>query len=80
MIRVVLTGYPEIDTLLDAINRGHVYHFLSKPWDARELRQVVRRGLERFQAGRERARLLNDLRAACARAEREASARLACWR
>ena len=72
VIRVVLTGYPEIDTLLDAINRGHVYHFLSKPWDARELRQVVRRGLERFQAERERARLLDDLRAACARAEREA--------
>jgi signal transduction histidine kinase len=72
VIRVVLTGYPDVDTLLDAINRGHVYHFLGKPWDARELRQVVRRGLERFAAAAERARLLDELRAACARAQREA--------
>jgi len=72
VIRVVLTGYPDVDTLLDAINRGHVYHFLGKPWDARELRQVVRRGLERFQAAAERLRLLDDLRTSCARAEREA--------
>ena len=73
VIRVVLTGYPEVDTLLDAINRGHVYHFLGKPWEARELRQVVRHGLERFQAVAERARLLDDLQIACARAEREAA-------
>jgi signal transduction histidine kinase len=71
VIRVVLTGYTDVDTLLDAINRGHVYHFLSKPWEARELRQVVCRGLERFAAAAERARLVEALRAACARAERE---------
>jgi signal transduction histidine kinase len=72
VIRIVLTGYTDVDTLIEAINRGHVYHFLSKPWEARELRQVVRRGLERFAALAERARLLDELRAACVRAQREA--------
>jgi len=72
VIRIVLTGYTDVDTLVEAINRGHVYHFLGKPWEARELRQVVRRGLERFEAAAERARLLDELRAACARAQREA--------
>jgi signal transduction histidine kinase len=72
VIRIVLTGYTDVDTLLEAINRGHVYHFLVKPWEARELRQVVRRGLERFAAAAERVRLLEELRAACARAQREA--------
>lgn len=72
VIRIVLTGYPDVDTLLEAINRGHVYHFLGKPWEARELRQVVRRGLERFEAAAERVRLLEDLRVACARAQHEA--------
>jgi signal transduction histidine kinase len=72
VVRVVLTGYTDVDTVLDAINRNHVYHFLGKPWQPRELRQVVRRGLERFSAERERARLLDELRAACARAQREA--------
>jgi len=72
VIRVVLTGHPDVDTLLDAINRGHVYHFLGKPWEVRELRQVVRHGLERFAAAAERVRLLDEVRAACTRAQREA--------
>ena len=72
MIRVVLTGYADIDTLIDAINSGHVYHVLCKPWDARELRLVVRRGLERFAAERERGRLRRELEIACASARREA--------
>jgi signal transduction histidine kinase len=72
VIRIVLTGYTDVDTLLEAINRGHVYHFLDKPWDPRELRQVVRRGLDCFAAAAERVRLADELRAACARAQREA--------
>src|SRR5512143_974865 len=38
VIRIVLTGYTDVDTLVEAINTGHVYHFLSKPWQAPELR------------------------------------------
>jgi signal transduction histidine kinase len=75
VIRIVLTGYAEVEVLLDAINRGHVYHFLSKPWQAHELRQVVRRGLDSWEAAAERLRLLADLEAACARAQREAEQR-----
>ncbi len=75
MIRIVLTGYPEVEVLVDAINRGHVYHFLTKPWQPHELRQVVRRGLERWEAAAERLRLLDEIRAACGRAEREAEQR-----
>ncbi|MFN8642006.1 MAG: response regulator [Candidatus Binatia bacterium] len=75
VIRVVLTGYPDVEVLLDAINRGHVYHFLGKPWQPHELRQVVRRGLDCWEAAAERARLLGELEAACARARREADQR-----
>ena len=73
VIRIVLTGYTDVDTVLEAINRGHVYHFLGKPWELRELRQVVCRGLERFAAEAERVRLADQLRIACGRAEREAA-------
>lgn len=72
LIRVVLTGYAAVDVLLEAINRGHVYHVLGKPWATPELRLVVRRGLERYEALRERERLIAELRVACARAERAA--------
>src|SRR5215475_12037784 len=44
VIRIVLTGYTDVDTVLEAINRGQVYHVLGKPWELRELRQVVCRG------------------------------------
>ncbi len=73
VIRIVLTGFAETEVLLDAINRGHVYHVLCKPWEAQALRQLVRRGLERWEAAAERARLLAAVQAACARAEREAA-------
>lgn len=72
LVRVVLTGYTDVETLVDAINGGHVYHFLSKPWEARELRQVVRRGLERYCAEMERIRLVEELEVAWGRARREA--------
>lgn len=75
VIRIVLTGYAEVEVLVDAINRGHVYHFLGKPWQAHELRQVVRRGLDCWEAAAERLRLLDALEAACARARREAEQR-----
>ncbi len=72
VIRVLLTGYTEVDTLVDAINAGHVYYYLSKPWEPRELRLVVRRGLESYAAAAERRRLIEELRRACDRLRREA--------
>jgi signal transduction histidine kinase len=75
VIRVVLTGYPDVEVLVDAINRRHVYHFLTKPWQPHALRQVVRRRLDTREAAAERMRLLDEIRAACARAEREAEQR-----
>jgi signal transduction histidine kinase len=72
LVRVVLTAYTDVETLVGAINGGQVYHFLSKPWETRELRQVVRRGLERYCAEMERIRLTEELEVAWGRARREA--------
>lgn len=72
LVRIVLTGYTDVETLVAAINGGQVYHFLSKPWETRELRQVVRRGLERHCAEMERIRLMEELEVAWGRARREA--------
>jgi signal transduction histidine kinase len=72
LVRVVLTGYTDVETLVGAINGAQVYHFLSKPWETRELRQVVRRGLERYCAEMERIRLMEEVQVAWGRARREA--------
>jgi signal transduction histidine kinase len=71
-IRVLLTGYTDIDTLVEAINTGRVYYYLTKPWEPHELRLVVRRSLERYDAEAERRRLIRELEQAWQRARREA--------
>jgi diguanylate cyclase len=41
-VRMVLSGYTDLATVTDAINRGAIYRFLTKPWDDDELRRQVR--------------------------------------
>jgi response regulator RpfG family c-di-GMP phosphodiesterase len=36
-IRLLLTGYADINAVIDAVNKGKIYHYLSKPWDETEL-------------------------------------------
>jgi DNA-binding NtrC family response regulator len=60
-MRIVLTAYTDVDSLMDAVNTGRIYHFVPKPWDPSELAVVVRRAAERHQIARENARLRNEL-------------------
>ncbi len=48
-VRIIITGYTDEKLLMDAINVGHVYSFISKPWDVEELRDVVNRGIEVYE-------------------------------
>jgi diguanylate cyclase (GGDEF)-like protein/PAS domain S-box-containing protein len=41
-IRIILSGYTEVGTVLESINRGAIYRFYTKPWDDNELRDNVR--------------------------------------
>ena len=58
---MVLTAYTDVDSLMEAINTGRIYHFVSKPWDPLELTLVVRRAAERYELARENARLRDEL-------------------
>ena len=40
--RVLVTGYADTDAVVDAINKGQVYRFVSKPWNEEELRGVIK--------------------------------------
>ena len=46
VMRVVLSGYADIETITAAINEGQIYRFVSKPWNDEELKVTVRRCLE----------------------------------
>lgn len=52
MIRILLTGYTDVDALVEAINCGQVYRYVTKPWNNEDLRVTVRRALEHFETNR----------------------------
>jgi diguanylate cyclase (GGDEF)-like protein len=52
-VRLILTGYTDVKDIMDAINRGHVYYFVTKPWDAEELKITLRRALEHYDTVQE---------------------------
>jgi response regulator RpfG family c-di-GMP phosphodiesterase len=40
-IRILLTGFSDIEAIKDAINRGQIYHYLQKPWNDDNLRETI---------------------------------------
>jgi FixJ family two-component response regulator len=59
--RIILTGFADMDAIIRAINTGHVYAYITKPWEHEELKQVVRRAVERHRLTVENERLMADL-------------------
>jgi response regulator RpfG family c-di-GMP phosphodiesterase len=60
-IRIVFTGYADIKAVIDAINQGQVYRYLTKPWDPDELVTVLHQACDQYDRLAERRRLLFDL-------------------
>src|SRR5437764_3667107 len=49
MVKILLTGYTDIGALIESINSGLVYRYLTKPWNNDELRVTVARALEHYE-------------------------------
>ncbi|MDM9379526.1 response regulator [Chlorogloeopsis sp. ULAP01] len=47
-VRIILTGFTDIEDLVEAINAGQVYKYITKPWDPGELKAVVQRAAETY--------------------------------
>jgi len=60
-IRILLTGYSDINAVIDAINKGQVYRYLSKPWDENDIRLVINNAYELFTLKAENKQLLKTL-------------------
>jgi len=52
-IRILLTGYTDLDSVIMAVNKGQIFRYLTKPWDPVDLTNTVDRAVERFSIGRE---------------------------
>ena len=54
-VRIVLSGYTDLEVVTDAVNRGAVFKFLTKPWDDAQLREQVRDAFRRYRPERRAA-------------------------
>jgi two-component system, NtrC family, response regulator AtoC len=61
-VGLIVTAFTDVDVLIEAVNMGHVYRYVTKPWDSREMRSVLRQAIERFHLVRENKRLVEQLR------------------
>jgi response regulator RpfG family c-di-GMP phosphodiesterase len=57
-IRILLTGYSDMTAVVDAVNRGQIHRYMTKPWNDEELLLVVRQSLEHYDLVTENFRLL----------------------
>ncbi len=56
-LRILLTGYADINAVADAINRGGAYRYITKPWKDDELLQVIHEAAKRYSLTQENKRL-----------------------
>jgi signal transduction histidine kinase len=61
-IRLLFTGYADIRAVIEAINQGNVYRYITKPWDPDELQTVIRDACQHYDLIVERKMLLNELK------------------
>lgn len=63
-VRMLFTGYADIQAVINAVNEGHIFRYILKPWDTSELEGVIRQAAERYDLMAERNALIEELRAA----------------
>ena len=61
-VRILLTGYADLQSTIDAINKGRIFSYCNKPWNDEELKLLVRNALEQKRLREERDRLSTVIR------------------
>jgi CheY-like chemotaxis protein len=62
-MRIILTGFTDVEDLVEAINSGQVYKYITKPWDPNELKLVVQRAAETYELLKQRTEELRRAQA-----------------
>ncbi len=61
-VRMLFTGFADLDSIINAINQGHIFKFLKKPWQPDELEQAVREAAAEYDRLVETAEAMSHLR------------------
>jgi two-component system response regulator HupR/HoxA len=71
IMRIILTGYTDTIALVQAINKGHIYQYITKPWERHELKIIIKRALETYELIMQNKQLVRDLQIANERLQNE---------
>ena len=52
-MRILLTGYADMNAVIDAVNKGKIFHYLSKPWNVEEIESTVERAFKQYKDNQE---------------------------
>src|SRR5678816_1904787 len=61
-IRIILTGFSDIESIIEAINTGMVYRYIRKPWDKDELKITIDNAIETIMLRRNNKHLIEELK------------------
>ena len=64
LVRIILTGYTDVEDLIAAINTGKVHKYITKPWEPETLLLSLQDALEKMELVRENERLARELQSA----------------
>ena len=60
-MRILLTGYTDIQALIDAVNKGQIYRYMTKPWNEEEMKMFIRQAYEIYSLRKENKVLTKSL-------------------
>ena len=60
-IRILLTGYADMNAVVDAINKGKIFHYLTKPWNEEEVDMTIQRAYAVWSERQEEKELNHNL-------------------
>jgi hypothetical protein len=60
LVRILSTAYADIEAAIDAVNKGGVYRYITKPWDVADLEVTLKRAMEYYLLQRERDDLVRQ--------------------
>ncbi len=62
IIRIILSGYTDVTAITSAINEGHIYQFILKPWNDEGLKSIIKRALEQWELQMENRELTEKIK------------------
>lgn len=60
-IRILLTGYADMNAVIDAVNKGKIFHYLTKPWNEEELDMTITRAYDVYRSRMEEKEMTQKL-------------------